>query len=109
MHERQSYPGLIIHESRLLRKGADITVPPHVFVASDYRHFYGEAILQHAYGHFLQYKKHGAFFYYLVITPASIWAALWHKDDAWPELEANRLAHHFFGKQSFMGTKYFPL
>lgn len=109
MAENHVYPGLSIHESRYLRRGADITIPPHVFVAADYRRYYGEAVLQHAYGHYLQYKKYGALYYYLVITPASIWAAMWHKDDAWPELEANRLANRFFGEKSLMGGKNFPM
>ncbi len=104
-----SYPGLIIHETNMLKRGADIVVPPHIFVAGDYRKYYGESILQHGYGHYLQFKKHGIFYYYVVIAPVSIWAAILKNDYAWTEIEANILAHDFFGVKSLMGSKHFPL
>lgn len=102
------YPGLLIVETKRLKCGSDIVLPPCIFVAVDYCKYYGEAILQHGYGHYLQYKKHGFLYYYFVIAPVSIWAAFLRKDDLWCEKEANRLAHEYFGKESLMGTKYFP-
>lgn len=103
------YPGLIIHETNMLKHGSDIVLPSRIFVASDYRLFYGEAILQHGYGHYLQYKKHGFLFYYFVIGPSSIWFAMNKNHYGWTEIEANQLAHKFFGKNSMMGNKHFPL
>ncbi len=86
-----------------------MVVPPFVFVARDYREFYGEAILQHGYGHYLQFRKYGAWKYYFSIAPKSILAAL-RKDDYDPvEVEANQLAHAYFGEASLMGGRYFPL
>lgn len=103
------YPGITIHETRLLRHGSDVVIPPHLFVARDYRSYYGEAIIQHGFGHFLQYRKHGFLYYYFVIAPISIWAAIKKNDYARTEVEANNLAHEFFGQASLMGTKSFPL
>ena len=102
------YPGLLIIETKRLKGGADMVIPPRIFVAADYRRYYGEGILQHGYGHYLQYKKYGFFYYYFVIAPVSIWAALLKKDGVWCEKEANRLAHEYFGEASLMGKKYFP-
>jgi hypothetical protein len=106
------YPGLIIHETSKLKGGADVTLPPYLFVAADYRESaYGEAIIQHGYGHFLQYKKHGAFYYFFLVIPSSIWFAIRKNDYGWTEIEANRLADKFFGTNSLMGkkSKHFPL
>ncbi|NJO69650.1 MAG: hypothetical protein HC830_10515 [Bacteroidetes bacterium] len=89
------YPGVIIIETPWLKRGADMVLPPFLIVAGDYRLYYGEAIMQHGYGHFLQRKKHGFWYYYLAVVPASFWAAVNRNDYAWPELEANKLAHHF--------------
>lgn len=103
------YPGLIIHETKKLKRGSDIVLPPHIFVAADYRKYYGEAVIQHGYGHYLQYKKHGFFYYYFVIAPVSVWAAIVKNHNAWTEKEANQLAHEFFNEKSLMGKRYFPL
>lgn len=103
------YPGITIHETKHLKRGADMVIPPHIFVASDYRNHYREAIIQHGYGHYLQYKKHGFLYYYAIIVPLSIWAAIVKRDDFWTEVEANRLAHEFFGTNSLMGSKHFPV
>jgi hypothetical protein len=103
------YPGILICKTNKLKRGADIVIPPRLFVAADYKEYYGEAILQHGYGHYLQYRKHGLLYYYFVVVPVSFWAAIFKNDYAWTELEANRLAHAFFGNDSLMGTKYFPI
>lgn len=103
------YPGLKIREVGWLKRGSDIVIPPYLFVAGDYRGYYGEAILQHGYGHYLQFRKYGVWKYYFLLAPKSILAAI-RKDDCDPvEVEANRLAHEYFGKASLMGGKSFPL
>jgi hypothetical protein len=105
------YPGLRIHITAKLTGGADIALPPRLYVAADFKSSaYGEAVIQHGYGHYLQYLKHGFLYYYLLIVPSSIWFAIRKNDYGWTELEANKLAHKFFGVNSLMGkNKYFPL
>jgi hypothetical protein len=103
------YPGLKIREVGWLKRGSDIVIPPYLFVARDYPRYYGYAILQHGYGHYLQFQKYGAWKYYFSLAPKSILAAI-RKDDHDPvEVEANKLAHTYFGKTSLMGGKFFPL
>lgn len=106
---QNSYPGLRIHAIGWLKKGSDVVIPPHLFVAADYPEHYGEAIIQHGYGHYLQYKKYGPLKYYMVIAPRSIQAAIQRNDFEAVEIEANILAHEFFGEKSLMGGKHFPL
>jgi hypothetical protein len=103
------YPGLKIHEVGWLKRGADIVIPPYLFVGRDYRLYYGEAILQHGYGHYLQFRKYGGWKYYFLLAPKSILAVI-RKDDCHSvEVEANRLAHEYFGEASLLGGKFFPL
>lgn len=64
----------------------------------------GKELLQHEYGHVLQYKRVGAKAYYSVITPESIASAsysnynpLYNHDSFWTETWANYLSKHYFG------------
>ena len=72
----------------------------------------GKELLQHEYGHVLQYKKIGAKAFYSVITPESTASAsyscinpLYNHDSFWTETWANYLSRHYFGSK-WLGGDY---
>jgi hypothetical protein len=73
------------------------------------------AVIQHEYGHYLQFLKHGSDYTYYdrVIAIPSAWNLLWgasnyEHDRMDIELEATTLAHDFYGKYSLMNNYQFP-
>ena len=72
----------------------------------------GKELLQHEYGHVLQYKRVGAKAFYSVITPESVASAsysninpLYTHDSFWTETWANYLSRHYFGTK-WLGGKW---
>ena len=72
----------------------------------------GKELLQHEYGHVLQYKKVGAKAYYSVIAPESAASAsysninpLYAHDSFWTETWANYLSRKYFGA-NWLGGEY---
>ena len=71
----------------------------------------GKELLQHEYGHVLQYKKVGPKAYYSVIAPESAASAsyscinpLYNHDSFWTETWANFLSKQFFGAEWLGGN-----
>lgn len=100
------YPGINIYRLNIRRgyclpwKG--IYVPKTV----------SEAYVQHEYGHYLQYRQWGALYYSGVIVK-SIWSVMRFNNDyrhmrIAVELEANTMAHDFFGRHSFLNNSAYP-
>ena len=72
----------------------------------------GRELLQHEYGHILQYKKVGAKAFYSVITPESVASASYsyispsyNHDSYWTETWANYLSKQYFGA-NWLGGNY---
>lgn len=71
-----------------------------------------EAYVQHEYGHYLQYRHWGALYYYEVIIK-SLWSVMCFNNDyrhmrIAVELEANTMAHDFFGPNSCLNNSAYP-
>ena len=110
------YHGVRVFESNKLGNiyegAAGLTVPPHGIIVGKgvfTRGFSkGKALLQHEFGHYLQYKKIGHKAYYEVIAPESIWSATFHTSSHrtyWTETWANHLSKMYFGND-WIGCYY---
>ena len=68
----------------------------------------GRALLQHEFGHILQFREVGAKAYYSLIAPASLASACRSEikhDCFWTETWANYLSKEYFGA-NWLGNKY---
>ena len=68
----------------------------------------GKALLQHEFGHILQYREVGAKAYYTCIAPQSMASACrseFKHDRFWTETWANHLSKNYFGID-WLGTKF---
>ena len=70
---------------------------------------YGKAMMQHEFGHILQYKRVGSFAYWNVIVPESFSSATFTSSVShgsfWTETWANYLSKEYFGKR-WIGQKF---
>jgi hypothetical protein len=73
-------------------------------------------LLRHEFGHILQRKKFGFFFFFFKIATASINSARKANKDAtynhmhcWTEWTANRLAYHYFNSPKDWNFKDYPI
>ena len=112
------FEGIHVFESKNLgnikRNYGGITIPERgiivgngVFTSGSTE---GIAMMQHEFGHILQYRETGMKAYYKVIAPESISSALYSKYDSayshdlfWTETWANYLSKNYFGTQ-WLGT-----
>lgn len=69
----------------------------------------GEALLQHEFGHILQYRKFGPTAYWKIIAPESFVSATFTSSEAhrffWTETYANYLSKVYFGN-TWKGANY---
>lgn len=69
----------------------------------------GMAMMQHEFGHILQYRKIGSYAYWHVIAPESLTSATFSSyvehGKFWTETWANYLSKGYFGRD-WMGGKY---
>lgn len=130
--------GCRIYFTRWLAKNAAFTLPGFgIFVGKDIRHAsqnlspaYLNHLIMHEYGHILQAKAKGLFFYYGVIAPISLGSAFWSvitemsarffkkispritlkaypHHHTWTEWDASQRAKHYF-KENNWPEKWFP-
>ncbi len=69
----------------------------------------GRAMMQHEFGHILQYRKYGPIAYWLFIAPASVVNAAFFTSthySYWTETWANYLARQYFGDRWIGGNDY---
>lgn len=71
---------------------------------------------RHEFGHFLQYRAWGAWFYWFRVAPASLNSAFRSRRssaerhmDCWTEWSANRLSYDYFGAPSDWDRHRYPL
>lgn len=102
------YNGVRVFESKKLGNiyegAAGLTIPPYGIMVGKGTFTKGfskgKALLQHEFGHYLQYKKIGHKAYYEVIAPESLWSATFHTSshrNYWTETWANHLSKIYFG------------
>lgn len=112
------FEGINVFESRKLgniRIGrySAVTIPERGIIAADgvfsSQMEKGLAMMQHEYGHILQYREFGSFAYWQIIAPASLVNAAISTSEAhgnfWTETWANYLSKGYFVK-NWLGGKY---
>lgn len=72
-------------------------------------------LLMHEYGHILQRKKFGWFFFWFRVAPISLWSCIkqqsvkdFYHQDTWTEWSANRLSLAYFGNPENWDRWRFP-
>ncbi len=99
----------------VFRKGAAVTIPGIGIIAGD-AGIRNQDLLQHEFGHILQYRKWGFLFYWTRIAPSSLMSASkagrdksWHHMKCWTEWSANRLSYLFFNSPVDWDLNSYPL
>ncbi len=97
-----------------LKKGAAFVFPGiGIFVNPD--DVNNNDLLRHEYGHILQAKKWGLWFFYSRIVPVSLWSASKHgknkfrHPDTWTEWSANQLSYSYFNKPTDWNFEKYPI
>ncbi len=94
---KRDFPGISIIETRWLKAGMGICIPPFgIFVSPGVSH----ALKQHEYGHFLQYRQMGFWKFYFGVGFPSLWSATFNPrnhHNLKVEKDANQRAVDFFG------------
>ena len=90
-----------------------VTIPERGIIVGEgiYQNNYDRAIMQHEYGHILQYRKFGSSAYWKVIAPESLASATFFPSSHykyWTETWANYLAKGYFG-QAWIGGSHYPI
>ena len=95
--------------------GAAITIPP-IGIVTGKKFISHNNLLCHEFGHILQYRKYGCFYYWFCISTASLWSALktsFSKKHChmhtWTELSANQLSFQYFKYPDDWDFKRFPI
>ena len=117
-----TFEGVNVYESKALGdiNGIDgysgATLPPRGIVVGKGVYtsgkIAGRAMMQHEYGHILQYGCVGPKAYYSIIAPESLASASmhqklgWNHDTFWTETWANHLAKGYFGTNWIGGSSY---
>lgn len=112
------FQGVNVFESRRLGdiktgRYSAVTIPERGIIAADgvftSQLERGLAMMQHEYGHILQYRKFGSLAYWRIIAPSSLVSAISNTSEAhgqyWTETWANYLAKEYF-KILWLGNKY---
>ena len=99
----------------LFSRGAAVTLPGIGIVAAE-KGLKATDLLRHEFGHILQFRKWGFFFFWTCIAPASLWSARKANRDnshnhmhCWTEWSANCLSYHYFGKPADWDFKHYPI
>lgn len=103
------FPGIPIIETRWLKRGMGICIPPFgIFVYKGA----SRALKQHEYGHFLQYRQMGFwYFYFKVGFPSLCSAAFYPRNhhNLKVEKDANQKAVDFFGPDApIANVRFWP-
>lgn len=106
---------LISLNSGLFCKGAAVTLPGIGIVAAE-KGLQASGLLRHEFGHILQFRKWGFFFFWTRIAPVSLLSArranrdnLYNHMHCWTEWSANRLSYNYFGKPADWDLNSYPL
>ena len=113
----KSFEGVRIIDSKLgaLKHGAALALPGKgIYLSLD---FYGKRpkrfkqLLRHEFGHFLQARKHGYFYFYFVIALISLISAKFARvhQHTWTEREANTLAYNYFNQPDDWDLEHYPV
>ena len=121
--DKTSYPSINIYETKLIKRNSGITLPGiGIFIHQDIKGLQRLRMLQHEYGHFLDYqfnfKKKIPFLslmkFYVVVGIPSIFNLITgfggeHRS-YFTEKRANKLAERWFGSNLAQGfTQHYPL
>lgn len=95
------------------KHGAAVTIPlAGIFIGKGMENDLN--LLRHEFGHILQFRKWGFWFFWLYIAKASLDSAhasrkehRWHQH-TWTEWSANRLSYDYFNKPTDWNFKRFP-
>ncbi len=116
MRNKQYFEGIKVRSCRwLLPSHTAITLPGWgIFISGT--EVGNVALLRHEFGHILQYRHFGKFFFWSRVAPVSLWSAVWscccpafHHCDTWTEWSANRLSYIYWGKPASWPSASFPL
>lgn len=96
------------------KRGAAMTIPGvGIFVGK--QGYDNKALLMHEYGHILQYRMWGFWFYWFRIAPVSLKSAylaskkgIIHQH-SWTEWSANRLSYFYFNQPADWNQRFFPI
>lgn len=113
------FEGVKVYETKAFNGG--ITIPERGIIVSKgafaARNRWGEALLQHEFGHILQYKMIGPRAYYGIVAKESLASATLHgvgghdHGAAWMEKWANYLSNDYFGSRSILPRypQFYPI
>jgi len=106
---------LIPFNAGVFKKGAAVTIPGLGIIAGN-AGIGNRDLLRHEFGHILQFRKWGFFFYWLRIAPDSLSSArkankikTYNHMDCWTEWSANLLSYQYFKKPSDWNFTRFPI
>lgn len=98
-----------------LQNGSAFTIPGlGIFISEDRESDIG--LLRHEFGHVLQYKEKGFFYFWIKIVPISVCSAFLsainknhNHMEVWTEWTANRLSFDYFKQPTDWDFKRFPI
>ena len=95
--DAKKYPGIEIYQNRNPNDDTAVTLPGKaIYIGGGYKGDELTMVMQHEYGHYLQYKEVGMWDFYTKIGYPSLTSTGNHQF-FWTETWANRLAYKFFG------------
>jgi RHS repeat-associated protein len=108
--DAKKYPGIEIYQNRNPNDDTAVTLPGNaIYIGGGYKGDELTMVMQHEYGHYLQYKEVGMWDFYTKIGYPSLTSTGNHQV-FWTETWANRLAYNFFGNNIHPKfTTFYPL
>lgn len=110
MHRFENIP-IVYCNIGAFRNGASMAVPGIGIVISK-KYVHDIQLLRHEYGHFLQAKRWGYFFFYFRVAFSSLMSVIrkprYHKYH-WTEWSANYLSYHYFDDKENWDMESFPI
>ena len=106
---------LIPLNSGIFLRGAAVALPGIGIVAGE-NGLQSSALIRHEFGHILQFRNWGFFFFWTRIAPASLWSARkanrensYNHMHCWTEWSANQLSYTYFGKPADWDFERYPI
>jgi len=106
---------IFVVNTKSFNRGAAMTIPGvGIFVGLN--HSQNTDLLRHEFGHVLQFRQKGFFYFWLKIVPASLRSAFLSSKrenhihmHTWTEYTANQLSYEYFNRPSDWNFINFPL
>lgn len=97
------------------RQGAAVTLPGFGIITGNAASF-DQGLLKHEFGHILQYRQCGFFFYWFRIAPVSFLSARragkeihYNHMHCWTEWTANLISFHYFNSPEDWDHQHYPI